>query len=120
MIKPKVYADFHNADANGRLRLNCVGTIEDLAQQGITLRDGMPLTLYSDDLDAQGQLDEMLVEGVVSFSAEEHCWVAAIDWSAIRHASEKQFAPADGAPAEPAAESAEPAESRSAGEPKPS
>src|SRR5262245_26209864 len=88
MVKPKVYADFHNADAYGRLRLNCVGTIEDLARQGITLRDGMPLTLYSDDLDAKGQPDELLVDGVVSFSEEEHCWVAVIDWSAIHHASE--------------------------------
>ena len=42
MVKPKVYADFHNADANGRLRLNCVGTVEDLARQGVALRDGMP------------------------------------------------------------------------------
>jgi hypothetical protein len=97
MIRPKVYADFHNADASGRLRLNCVGTIEDLAQQGITLRQGMRLTLYSDDLDADGQPDELRVNGVVTFSEEEHCWVAAIDWSAIRHASEEQMAPADGA-----------------------
>jgi hypothetical protein len=97
MVKPKVYADFHNADANGRLRLNCVGTIEDLGRQGITLRDGMPLTFYSDDLDAKGQPDELLVDGVVSFSEEEHCWVAVIDWSAIHHASEWQMAPADGA-----------------------
>ena len=96
MVKPKVYADFHNADANGRLRLNCVGTVEDLARQGITLREGMSLLFYSDDLDAKGQLDELLVEGVVSFSEEEHCWVAAIDWSAIHHASEGQTAPADG------------------------
>jgi hypothetical protein len=95
MVRAKVYADFHNADANGRLRLNCVGTIEDLAQQGITLREGMLLTLYSDDLDANGQYDELLVNGVVSFSEEEHCWVAAIDWSAIRHASDGQMASAD-------------------------
>jgi hypothetical protein len=94
MIKPKLYADFHNADANGRLRLNCVGTIEDLARQQITLREGLPLTLYTDDLDAKGQLDELLVDGILSFSAEEHCWVAAIDWSAIHHASEEQKAPA--------------------------
>jgi hypothetical protein len=89
MVQPRVYADFHNADTNGRLRLNCVGTIEDLARQGITLRDGMHLTLYSDDLDAKGQLDELLADGVVAFSDEEHCWVAAIDWSAIHHASEE-------------------------------
>jgi hypothetical protein len=96
MLKPKVYADFHNADVNGRLRLNCVGTIEDLARQGLMLHEGMPLILYSDDLDAEGQPDELLADGVVSFSEEEHCWVAAIDWSAIHHASEGRTAPADG------------------------
>ena len=34
-----VYADFHNADAEGRLRLNTIGTIRDLSRQNITLRD---------------------------------------------------------------------------------
>jgi hypothetical protein len=95
MVKPKVYADFHNADAKGRLRLNCVGTTEDLARQGITLREGMPLTLYADDLDTKGRLDELLVDGIVSFSEEERCWVASIDWPSIHHASER-LAPADG------------------------
>jgi hypothetical protein len=96
MVKPKVYADFHNADANGLLRLNSVGTIEDLARQGITLRDGIPLVFYSDDLDTNGRPDELLVDGVVAFSEEEHCWVAVIDWSAIHHASEEQAISADG------------------------
>jgi hypothetical protein len=89
MCKPRVYADFHNADAKGRLRLTCVGTIEDLARQGITLHEGLRLSLYSDDLDVNGQLDELLAEGVVSFSEDEHCWVATIDWSAIHHSSEE-------------------------------
>ncbi len=88
MAKPKVYADFHNADPQGRLRLNCVGTIEDLARQQVELHEGLQLTLYSDDVDDQGELDELLADGVVSFSQEEHCWVATIDWSAIHHASE--------------------------------
>jgi hypothetical protein len=35
MNHPKVFADFHNADVHGRLRLNCIGTVEDLAQQQI-------------------------------------------------------------------------------------
>ena len=88
MGKPKVYVDFHNADAQGRLRLNCLGTVEDLSHQGVVLREGMALTLYADDLDKEGRTDELHVEGIVSFSPEEHCWVADIDWSAIRHASE--------------------------------
>lgn len=92
MTKPRVYADFHNADSQGRLRLNCAGTVEDLSRQKIELRDGLALTLYADDLDAQGRLDELVAEGVVAFSTEEQLWVAVIDWSAIRHASEQNTA----------------------------
>jgi hypothetical protein len=88
MIKPRIYADFHNADSLGRLRLNSGGTIEDLIQQHVWLQEGLALTLYSDDLDDPGQLDELVVEGVVSFSKEERCWVAAIDWTAIHPAAE--------------------------------
>ncbi|MEH2283796.1 MAG: hypothetical protein V7K90_21130 [Nostoc sp.] len=75
MITPRVFADFHNADAEGRLRLNCIGTIEDLANQSIELRDGQLLRIYSEDLE---------VDGVVQFSEEEKLWVAAIDWDQIR------------------------------------
>lgn len=87
---PRVYADFHNADSQGRVRLNCSGTLEDLSRQHIELRDGLRLTLYADDLDAEGQLDELLADGVVTYSADEHCWVASVDWSAIRHTSENR------------------------------
>jgi hypothetical protein len=96
MATPRVYADFHNADAQGRLRLNCVGTLEDLAQQKIELREGLLLTLYADDANDQGQADELLVDGIVSFSEQEHCWVARIDWQAIRHASEERRGQANG------------------------
>jgi hypothetical protein len=72
---PRVFVDFHNADASGRLRLNCVGSVEDLARQQVALRDGQSLLLYSEDLE---------VDGVVQYSLEESLWVAAIDWNAIR------------------------------------
>ena len=75
MNRPRVFADFHNADVWGRLRLNCIGTIEDLARQNIELQDGQLLTLYSEDLE---------VDGVVQYSTDENLWVAVIDWNAIR------------------------------------
>lgn len=75
MSNPRVYADFHNADRKGQLRLNCVGTVEDLARQQIVLREGLVLMLYSEELE---------VEGHVHYSTEENLWVAAIDWDAIR------------------------------------
>ena len=71
----EIFADFHNADPQGRLRLNCIGTIEDLARQQILLQDGKLLTLYSEDLE---------VDGIAQYSESENLWVAVIDWDAIR------------------------------------
>ncbi len=75
MPRPTIYADFHNADAQGRVRLNCVGTIRDLDEKRITLREGLQLTLSDDELEAEGD---------VHFAADERLWVAVIDWKAIR------------------------------------
>ena len=86
MNNPRIYADFHNADAQGRLRLNCVGTVEDLACQQIALRDGLLLTLYSEELEVEGQ---------VHHSTEENLWVAVIDWGAIREVKVESIVPED-------------------------
>ncbi|MEG5161288.1 hypothetical protein QUB37_12690 [Microcoleus sp. AT3-A2] len=75
MKYPRIFADFHNADEQGRLRLNCVGTIEDLSRQNIKLQDGQLLALYDEELE---------VDGVVQYSQEESLWVAVIDWKQIR------------------------------------
>jgi hypothetical protein len=75
MNRPRVFADFHNAYAEGRLRLNCIGTIEGLARHHIELQEGQLLTLYSEDLE---------VDGTVQYSEMEKIWVAIIDWGQIR------------------------------------
>lgn len=74
MNKPKVFADFHNADAKGRVRLNCAGTVADIKRQKIVLQDGQSLIIYSEELE---------IEGVVHYSDEENLWTAVIDWNAI-------------------------------------
>ena len=75
MNKLRVFADFHNADVQGRVRLSCVGTTAYLKRQGIVLRDGQSLIIYSEELE---------VEGIVHYSEEEKLWTAIIDWNAIR------------------------------------
>lgn len=79
MSLSRVFVDFHNADEQGRLRLNCIGTIEDLARQQAELENGQQLTLYGEDLE---------VDGVVQFSEDEKVWVATIDWNQIRQAEQ--------------------------------
>lgn len=75
MSLSRIFVDFHNADEQGRLRLNCIGTIEDLARQQAELENGQQLTLYSEDLE---------VDGVVQFSEDQKAWIATIDWNQIR------------------------------------
>jgi hypothetical protein len=77
--EPKVYADFQNADEQGRLRLNCAGTLADLSRQGIELSVGRSLSLYSEDLE---------VAGVVEYSGVDRLWIVRIDWDAIREREE--------------------------------
>lgn len=88
MSTPRVYADFHNADVQGRVRLNCIGTTQDLARQKIQLREGLALSLYADDADEHGRPGELQAAGIVEYSQDEQCWVASIDWSAIQHIAE--------------------------------
>jgi hypothetical protein len=73
--QPRVYADFNNADKRGRLRLNCRGTNEDLHRQKVELAEGMPLTVYMEDIECAA---------VATFSKEENLWVAVVDWNVIR------------------------------------
>jgi hypothetical protein len=90
MTLPKIYADFQNLDDSNRLRLTCAGTAEDLQCHSLELQEGQVLTFYTDDANEQGQPDELRVEGVVHYDETEQCWVAAVDWSGIRHASEEE------------------------------
>ena len=91
MSQTRIYADFQNLDDFNQLRLTCAGTLQDLQSQGIQLQEGMVLTFYTDDADDQGQPDELRAEGIVHYDKEGHSWVAAIDWNALRHASEEGF-----------------------------
>jgi hypothetical protein len=79
MNNPRIFADFQNADLQGRLRLNCIGTIEDLSRQGTKLINGENLLIYSEELEA---------DAVVAYSNEEKIWVASIDWDNIRAVAE--------------------------------
>ncbi len=78
MAIPSIYADFNNADALGRLRLNTVGTVEDLGRLGLRLENGLRVIVRDDELEADGE---------VVRSADEGIWVAKIDWKAVRHLS---------------------------------
>jgi hypothetical protein len=89
MIKPRIYADYMKTDDDGRLVLVCYGTARDLDRHGVVLEKGLALTFYMDDGDDDGNPDDLLVDGVVEYDEELKRWVADIDESTFRHASEE-------------------------------
>lgn len=59
------------------MRLNTVGTIEDLNRLGILLQEGMAIVVSSYELEA---------DGTVTYT-NENLWAAEIDWTKVRDTS---------------------------------
>lgn len=76
----KIYADFNNADPEGRVRLNVRGSLADLERIGADLTSGLEVDVESEDLYCIGVLER---------STEENIWVARIDWNAVKDRDEQ-------------------------------
>jgi hypothetical protein len=70
----RIYADFNNADEQGRVRLNTVGSLADIERHQHSLTDGMRIILH-----APGDFE---VEGTLTYDA---IWKGVPDWSTIRY-----------------------------------
>jgi len=75
-MKHKIFADFTNADALGRLRVNLYGSKRDMEAMDVELFDGMPVVFYDGE--------EFEIEGTIEYSTIEHIWVGKIDWNALK------------------------------------
>ncbi len=69
----KIFADFNNADTSGRVRLNTIGSLNDIHKLGDNFKENIYVLL--DDL------DRLQIFGRVKYSDEEKIWVAEIDWT---------------------------------------
>ena len=77
-------------DSKRRLVLTTRGTLDDLKKNGLELRDGLALSVYSDDLGDHGQSDNLLADGVVRYDGDAERWVLELDWNAVKHESDSR------------------------------
>ncbi|MDJ0973510.1 MAG: hypothetical protein QNJ98_03555 [Planctomycetota bacterium] len=90
---PRIYADFHKCDVEGRVELVCVGTKQDLERLGLELAEGLRVLLYMDDGDDLGRRDDIQVEAVVAWAADAGCWVGLFDENDFHHQSDVEPLP---------------------------
>ena len=92
MSKPKIYADFNGTTKSGSgedlLILNGKGTLDDVIRLKLEFKEGLEAIFYDNDEDDNGNPDDIEVDGVVRHDSE-HGWVAVVDWSKMRHASDR-------------------------------
>ena len=73
---PKLFADFNNADRQGRVRLNTNGIFADIKKLNLELKEGMQVLLHDDD--------SLKTVGQLKYSDEENIWVAEINWDTLK------------------------------------
>ena len=85
----RVYCDYHGLVEDDTYALNTMGSHRDLERLGVEPTVGLSLTFYMDDADADGNPDDLLVDGVLD-RLEPWGWVARVDPASWRHASEDE------------------------------
>jgi hypothetical protein len=94
----RIYHDFNKVcagPADERIRsapLVCAGTKRDLEDLGITLKEGMEVTLYMPDAQvaADGLPDDLEVRGVVRYDDRAKCFVADYVLADLMYRSEAE------------------------------
>ncbi len=88
-MKPRIYADFLKQDDSGRAILTCRGTLRDVEEQKVVLRDGLDVLLYSDDTDEADKPDDLEVDAKIEYDFVNQRWTA-VYVSPFRHASDRK------------------------------
>jgi len=73
-IEATIHVDFHNADPDGYVRLNTVGSIQDLARHHVKLVDGDSLRITDGEIE---------MTGVVRRPGPEGQWRVEVDWREV-------------------------------------
>lgn len=89
---PRLYADF-NGYFGEYLCLSHSDTCKTSDGEIVTLREGMIVTAYDDDIDENGEKDDLIATGVVEPSPEPLAcqgsrWILRIDENGVRHESD--------------------------------
>jgi len=90
---PVIYVDFNEMVSHDVVALSQTDVRKDVSGRDVHLREGLPISIYMDDIDENGKPDNLVAEGVVvprekdwRFSVVK--WFCKIGPNGIRHESD--------------------------------
>jgi hypothetical protein len=97
MNEARIYVDFNEMVTNDIVLLSKGDTKANSCGTPITFYEGMPVSIYSDDVDENGNKDNLIAEGIAvkydlsNYSCWKHVkWCCKIDENSIIHESDKK------------------------------
>ena len=94
MSTPRLYVDFNEMLDRDLVLLSKDDTKTDSHGSVIHLSEGLPVAIYSDDLDESGKPDNLIAEGIVERNKDFTGWSSHVKWccridtKGIRHESD--------------------------------
>ncbi len=81
MDKPRIYVDFNEMLDDDIVLLSQNDTKIDSAGNIITFYEGMPVSIYMDDVDCDGKEDNLIAEGIViKPDLNKYPWSKHVKW----------------------------------------
>ena len=87
IAEPRIYADFHGEQSSPRdatriaVPLDTFGSLRDLSNAGIRLREGIRLVIYADS----DESEDLEADCEVYYSPKHQLWFAELDSSGVRY-----------------------------------
>ena len=98
MDKARIYVDLNEMVTDNIVLLSKYDTKVDNRDGIITFYEGMPVSLYSDDMSDSGEIDNLIFEGIAikydlnNYPSWRHVkWCAHIDRNSFMHESDMRF-----------------------------
>ena len=96
MDRPRIYVDFNDMVNENVVLLSKEDTILDSAGNNIVLKEGLYVSIYSDDIDENNVMDNLVAEGTVIqvdltnyYPSWQHVkWCCRISENGIKHDSD--------------------------------
>lgn len=81
MDKPRIYVDFNEMIDDDIVLLSQNDTKIDSAGNIITFYEGMPVSIYMDDVDCDGREDNLIAEGIaIKHDLNKYPWSKHVKW----------------------------------------
>lgn len=98
MAKARIYIDFNEMVSDDIILLSKEDSKTDSLGNVITFYEGMPVSIYSDDASATGEIDPLIAEGIAIKYDLQECphwkhvkWCVRIDLDSLMHESDLKF-----------------------------